>query len=96
MNQNSLLTTEIKLKVLKILDQNKKLSTSIMELKNENDELKKLTQNQKNSIELLKDNNKIIKLASEMQLSDLEKKQLKIELTEKIKLIDDCIKMLST
>ncbi len=31
-----------------------------------------------------------------MHLSDLEKKQLKTELTEKIKLIDECIKMLST
>jgi hypothetical protein len=96
MNQNSLLTTEIKLKVLKLLAQNKKLSISNMELKNENEELKKYIQNQKNSIKDLEDNNKIIKLASEMHLSDLEKKQLKTELTEKIKLIDECIKMLST
>ncbi len=42
MNQNSLLTTEIKLKVLKLLAQNKKLSISNMELKNENEELKKI------------------------------------------------------
>jgi hypothetical protein len=30
-----------------------------------------------------------------MQLSDLDKKKLKNDLTEKIKQIDDCIKMLS-
>jgi len=96
MNQNSLLTTEIKLKVFKLLEQNKKLSTSNMELKNEVADLKKYVQNQKNSIEQLEDNNKIIKLANEMHLSDSEKKQLKIEITEKIKLIDECIKMLSS
>jgi predicted nucleic acid-binding Zn-ribbon protein len=65
-----------------------------MELQNEVNELRKNIENKKNKIEQLEDNNKIIKLASEMQLSISEKKQLKSELTDKIKLIDDCIKML--
>ncbi len=95
MTQNSLIISEIKLKVLKLLNQNKKLTTSNMELQNEVVELRKNLENKKNIIEQLEDNNKIIKLANEMQLSNLEKKQLKSELTDKIKLIDDCIKMLS-
>lgn len=95
MNQNSLIISEIKLKVLKLLNQNKKLTISNMELQNEVDELRKNLENKKNIIEQLEDNNKIIKLANEMQLSNSEKKQLKSELTDKIKLIDDCIKMLS-
>lgn len=66
-----------------------------MELQNEVDELRKNLENKKNIIEQLEDNNKIIKLANEIQLSNSEKKQLKSELTDKIKLIDDCIKMLS-
>lgn len=94
MDSNSLLISEIKLKVLKLMDQNKKLSTSNMELQNEVNELRKNIENKKNKIEQLEDNNKIIKLASEMQFSNSEKKQLKSELTDKIKLIDDCIKML--
>lgn len=94
MDSNSLLISEIKLKVLKLLNQNKKLTTSNMELQNEVIELKKNLENKKNKIEQLEDNNKIIKLANEMQLSISEKKQLKSELTDKIKLIDDCIKML--
>ena len=95
MNQNSLIISEIKLKVLKLLNQNKKLTISNMELQNEVDELRKNLENKKNIIEQLEDNNKIIKLANEIQLSNSEKKQLKSELTDKIKLIDDCIKMLS-
>ena len=94
MDSNSLLISEIKLKVLKLLNQNKKLTTSNMELQNEVNELRKNIENKKNKIEQFEDNNKIIKLASEMQLSNSEKKQLKSELTDKIKLIDDCIKML--
>lgn len=94
MDSNSLLISEIKLKVLKLLNQNKKLTTSNMELQNEVNELRKTIEIKKNKIEQLEDNNKIIKLASEMQLSISEKKQLKSELTDKIKLIDDCIKML--
>jgi hypothetical protein len=94
MDSNSLLISEIKLKVLKLLNQNKKLTISNMELQNEVNELRKNLENKKNKIEQLEDNNKIIKLASEMQLSISEKKQLKLELTDKIKLIDDCIKML--
>jgi hypothetical protein len=64
-------------------------------LQNEINILKKTVENQKNSIEHLEDNNKIVKLANEMQLSDLDKKKLKNDLTEKIKQIDECIKMLS-
>lgn len=94
MDSNSLLISEIKLKVLKLLNQNKKLTTSNMELQNELDELRKQLENKKNKIEQLEDYNKIIKLASEIQLSNSEKKQLKSELIDKIKLIDDCIKML--
>ena len=76
------------------MNQNKKLTTSNMELQNELKELRKQLENKKNKIEQLEDYNKIIKLASEIQLSNSEKKQLKSELTDKIKLIDDCIKML--
>ncbi len=94
MDSNSLLISEIKLKVLKLLNQNKKLTTSNMELQNEVNELRMNLEIKKNKIEQLEDNNKIIKLASEIQVSNSEKKQLKSELTDKIKLIDDCIKML--
>lgn len=95
MNNNSLLISEIKLKVIKLLNQNKILVEKHNNLQNEINILKKTVENQKNSIEHLEDNNKIVKLANEMQLSDLDKKKLKNDLTEKIKQIDDCIKMLS-
>lgn len=95
MNNNSLLISEIKLKVIKLLNQNKILVEKHNNIQNEINILKKTVENQKNSIEHLEDNNKIVKLANEMQLSDLDKKKLKNDLTEKIKQIDDCIKMLS-
>ncbi len=95
MNNDSLLISEIKLKVIKLLNQNKILVEKHNNLQNEINILKKTVENQKNSIEHLEDNNKIVKLANEMQLSDLDKKKLKNDLTEKIKQIDDCIKMLS-
>ncbi|MEI7978273.1 MAG: hypothetical protein WCI53_05470 [Bacteroidota bacterium] len=95
MNNDSLLISEIKLKVIKLLNQNKILVEKHNNLQNEINILKKTVENQKNSIEHLEDNNKIVKLANEMQLSDLDKKKLKNDLTEKIKQIDECIKMLS-
>ena len=95
MNNDSLLISEIKLKVIKLLNQNKILVEKHNNLQNEINILKKTVENQKNSIEHLVDNNKIVKLANEMQLSDLDKKKLKNDLTEKIKQIDECIKMLS-
>ncbi len=95
MNNDSLLISEIKLKVIKLLNQNKILVEKHNNLQNVINILKKTVENQKNSIEHLEDNNKIVKLANEMQLSDLDKKKLKNDLTEKIKQIDECIKMLS-
>jgi hypothetical protein len=95
MNNDSLLISEIKLKVIKLLNQNKILVEKHNNLQNEINILKKTVENQKNSIEHLEDNNKIVKLANEMQLSDLDKKKLKNDLTEKIKQIDECVKMLS-
>ena len=95
MNNDSLLISEIKLKVIKPLNQNKILVEKHNNLQNEINILKKTVENQKNSIEHLEDNNKIVKLANEMQLSDLDKKKLKNDLTEKIKQIDECVKMLS-
>jgi len=95
MNNDSLLISEIKLKVIKLLNQNKILVEKHNNLQNEINILKKTVENQKNSIEHLEDNNKIVKLANEMQLSDSDKKKLKNDLTEKIKQIDECIKMLS-
>ncbi|MES2656847.1 MAG: hypothetical protein V4620_14720 [Bacteroidota bacterium] len=95
MNSNLFLSTEIKLRVVKLLNQNKNLMASNLELENKINELNKIVEKQKNLLQELEDNNKIIKLAREMHLSTKEKQELKLELKEKIKLIDECIKMLS-
>jgi hypothetical protein len=71
------------------------LIKSNIQMQLEIEELKKTVEYQKNTIEEINYNNKIIKLASEMQLSAEEKKQLKLAITEKINQIDECIRMLS-
>lgn len=95
MNKNSLYVSEIKIKIFNLLNQNKILVQQNDALQKELKILNKTIETQKNCIEELKDNNKIVKLANEIHLSELDKKKLKKELTEKIILIDECIKMLS-
>lgn len=61
----------------------------------ENNELKKSLEEQKLKIETLKETNKIIKIAEGIHLSAEQKQGLKQQINQKIKLIDECIKLLS-
>ncbi|MBP9690396.1 MAG: hypothetical protein KBE91_12335 [Bacteroidia bacterium] len=86
---------EIKLKVLRLLEQKQQLLLQINLLMEENNSLKSEIQLQKNTIETLQTQNKIVKLAEILPSTDEDKQALKKQLNVYIKQIDDCIRLLS-
>ncbi|MFN3445223.1 MAG: hypothetical protein ACK44D_05730 [Bacteroidia bacterium] len=86
---------EIKLKVLKLMEQKEQLLQQIQLLIQENNTLKSEIQQQKNTIETLQTQNKIIKLAEILPSTDDDKQELKKQLNVYIKQIDECIRLLS-
>jgi hypothetical protein len=61
----------------------------------ENNALKSEIQQQKNTIETLQTQNKIVKLAEILPSTDEDKQELKKQLNVYIKQIDECIRLLS-
>jgi predicted nucleic acid-binding Zn-ribbon protein len=86
---------EIKLKVLKLMEQKEQLLQQIQLLIQENNTLKSEIQQQKNTIETLQTQNKIVKLAEILPSTDDDKQELKKQLNVYIKQIDECIRLLS-
>ncbi len=86
---------EIKLKVLRLLEQKQQLLLQINLLMEENNSLKSEIQQQKNKIETLQTQNKIVKLAEILPSTNGDKQELKKQLNVYIKQIDDCIRLLS-
>jgi predicted nucleic acid-binding Zn-ribbon protein len=86
---------EIKLKVLKLMEQKEQLLLQIQLLIQENNTLKSEIQQQKNTIETLQTQNKIVKLAEILPSTDDDKQELKKQLNVYIKQIDECIRLLS-
>ncbi len=86
---------EIKLKLVRLLEQKQELLLQITLLTQENNSLKSEIQLQKNTIETLQTQNKIVKLAEILPSTDEDKQALKKQLNVYIKQIDDCIRLLS-
>lgn len=86
---------EIKLKVLRLMAQKEQLLEQIQLLIQENNALKSEIQQQKNTIETLQTQNKIVKLAEILPSTDEDKQELKKQLNVYIKQIDECIRLLS-
>ncbi len=86
---------EIKLKVLRLIAQKEQLLEQIQLLIQENNALKSEIQQQKNTIETLQTQNKIVKLAEILPSTDEDKHELKKQLNVYIKQIDECIRLLS-
>ena len=93
--QSKLVTQEIKLKVVKLLTQNEQLLSQLEQAKAATDLLKSEIQLQKNTIETLQTQNKIVKLAEILPSTQDDRQELKKHLNAYIKQIDDCIRLLS-
>ena len=86
---------EIKLKLLRLMVQKQQFLLQIELLTEENNSLKSEIQQQKNKIETLQTQNKIVKLAEILPSTNGDKQELKTQLNVYIKKIDDCIRLLS-
>lgn len=86
---------EIKLKLVRLIEHKQELLLQITMLTQENNSLKSEIQLQKNTIETLQTQNKIVKLAEILPSTDEDKQALKKQLNVYIKQIDDCIRLLS-
>jgi archaellum component FlaC len=91
----TLIAQEIKLKVLKLMEQKEQLLQQVELLIKENNTLKSEIQQQKNTIQTLQTQNKIVKLAEILPSTDDDRLELKKQLNVYIKQIDECIRLLS-
>lgn len=89
------LAEEIKLKVMRLLAQNDGLKSELATLREEHERLKSEIQQQKNTIETLQTQNKIVKLAETLSSQSGDTKELKQQLQSYIKQLDECIRLLS-
>ena len=95
MMQHQFKLDEIKLKVAKLLSELHARKNREAELEKQNLELKNIIENQKNTIIILEERNKIIKLAESLSNSKTDIHELKKKVNEYIKEIDECIRLLS-
>jgi small-conductance mechanosensitive channel len=95
MNQNEIIAAEIFAKSARLIKKLQVQDQQINQLVEENFKLKKILEEQTKSLNTIKETNKITKLAVGINLSDLEKAELKQLISAKIKQIDDCLKMLN-
>jgi gas vesicle protein len=95
MMQQQFKLDEIKLKVVKLLADLNTRKNRENELESQNLELKNIIENQKNTILILEERNKIIKLAELLSNSKTDIHELKKKVNEYIKEIDECIRLLS-
>ena len=93
--KSTYIAQEIKLKVLHLLAQKEQLLKQIQLLKDENNLLNSEIQQQKNTIETLQTQNKIVKLAEILPSTGDDRQELKKQLHVYIKQIDECIRLLS-
>lgn len=96
MQQDSLyLIHEITIKVKRLLEEKNGLLDEVEALKIAQQSLKSEIQLQKNTIETLQTQNKIVKLAEILPSTQDDRQELKKQLSAYIKQIDDCIRLLS-
>ncbi len=92
---NSLqISTLIHLKVQKLLEEREMLQKRVKALEENQQNLLKQLEEQKNSNRTIEETNKIIKLASSLDKSD-DSKELKKMLKSYIRDLDECIRLLS-
>ena len=91
----TLIAQEIKLKVLRLIAQKEQLLKQIQLLTADNNLLKSEIQQQKNTIQTLQTQNKIVKLAETLPSTSNDRQELKKQLNVYIKQIDECIRLLS-
>lgn len=91
----SLSAQQIKLKIIRLLQDKTDLQQQLEALSAQNELLKTELQQQKNTIQTLQTQNKMVKLAEMLPSGEDEKKELKKLLHTYIRQIDDCIRLLS-
>ncbi len=89
------LVQEITIKVKRLLEEKNGLLDEVEALKIAQQSLKSEIQLQKNTIETLQTQNKIVKLAEILPSTQDDRQELKKQLSAYIKQIDDCIRLLS-
>jgi hypothetical protein len=94
MESLQLTSTEIKLKVIKLIQKLEQLENTCNKLQNENLELKNSLNQQKNSIKALEETNKMLKIAEILDQSNKKRELYKV-VSVYIKEIDDCLRLLS-
>lgn len=87
--------TVIRLKVERLLEENRQLQVENALLKTRTEELEKTMELQKNTIGELTERNKMIKLAKNLSLSGSDSFDVKIKINELIREIDRCIDLLN-
>lgn len=85
----------IRLKIEKLLDEQQGLKNRIAELELECERLKNLTEMHKKALDAAEQNNKLIKLAGVIHPDEHEREKIRNELQRYVRLVDDCIRMLS-
>ena len=93
--QQTDLVLQIKLKLVRLLASNEALLNRVHALEKDNAALKSEVQQQKNTIQTLQTQNKMVKLAEMLPQDAVEKQELKKLITANIRQIDDCIRLLS-
>jgi hypothetical protein len=86
---------QIKLKVIRLLAEKAELLKLVEALSARNELLKTEVQEQKNTIQTLQTQNKMVKLAEMLPSDADEKQELKKMLQAYIRQVDDCIRLLS-
>ena len=85
----------IKLKVKVLLQEQQELKNELLLVQTENENLKKTIGDQTKRIEILEDKNKISKLADGIQLGKRDITELKLQINQYIREIDECLKLLN-
>ncbi|TAE83241.1 MAG: hypothetical protein EAY81_08635 [Bacteroidetes bacterium] len=96
MNPKLLLTIrQIKAQTSQLINDKQLLINKLQELDESNKNLKQTVALQKNTLETLQTQNKIIKLAEILPQDDAYRQELKQQINTYIKHIDECIRLLS-
>lgn len=85
----------IKLKLMRLLEQNKQLNLSLEKLSAENKNLQLQLSESRKREEIAQERNKISKLADGIQLNGMNRTELKQYLNSYIRQIDECQKLLN-
>ncbi len=85
---------EIKLKVIKLLEKVNQLENQAKALTQQHFQDEETIRDQKNTIKTLQEQNKIVKLAGALPVSDEDKPAIKKKLANYIHEIDECIRLL--